>query len=69
MNEVRYITEQQVADITGFALSTLRNHRHHRRGIPYLKCGRAIRYSLGDVLSYMESRRISTEEDHRNDRN
>ena len=69
MNEVRYLTEREVSDITGFALSTLRNHRFHRKGIPYLKCGRAIRYSLGDVLSYMESRRISTEEDHRNDRN
>lgn len=60
MNEVRYLNEQEVSHITGFALSTLRNHRHHRKGIPYLKCGRAIRYSLGDVLSYMESRRIRT---------
>jgi len=63
LNEKRYLTEKQVSEMTGFALSTLRNHRFKRQGIPYLKIGkRTVRYLLDDVLAYMESRRIQTEE-------
>lgn len=58
-----YIDERKVSEITGLALPTLRNHRHLRTGIPYIKAtNRAIRYSLADVISYMESRKIKTEE-------
>ena len=63
MKEKRYLTEKQVSEMTGFALSTLRNNRFKRQGIPYLKIGkRTVRYLLDDVLAYMESRRIQTEE-------
>jgi len=55
-----YLTEQEVSKITGLALSTLRNQRHQRRGIPYLKIGgRAIRYKSADTTAYMEKHRIS----------
>jgi len=59
---VRYLNEREVSRITGFALPTLRNHRHIGRGIPYLKRGRSVRYSLSDVVQYMEAGRISTGE-------
>jgi hypothetical protein len=58
--EVKYLTELQVADITGRALSTLRNERFCRRGIPYVKIGRSVRYNLQDVIGFMESHRIET---------
>lgn len=55
----KYINEKEVSRITGLALPTLRNHRHLRTGIPYIKATRrAIRYSLEDVISFMESRKI-----------
>jgi len=58
----RYIDEREVSKITGFALPTLRNHRHLGVGIPYIKATtRAIRYSLKDVINYMESRKIVPE--------
>jgi predicted DNA-binding transcriptional regulator AlpA len=57
----RYIGEKEVARITGRALPTLRNDRHRRRGIPYVKMGRSVRYNLEDVIEYMESRKILTE--------
>jgi len=57
----RYIGEKEVARITGRALPTLRNDRHRRRGIPYVKMGRSVRYNLEDVIDYMESRKILTE--------
>ena len=58
-----FLNEKEAAAITGRALSTLRNERHLRRGIPYLKVARrTIRYKLDDVMCFMEGRRISFEE-------
>jgi hypothetical protein len=57
----RYIDEQEVARITGRALSTLRNERFQRRGIQYYKIGRSVRYCLADVIEFMEKHRIETE--------
>ena len=56
-----YVDEREVSKITQRALSTLRNDRHRRRGIPYHKIGRSVRYNLEDVINYMESRKIQTE--------
>ena len=59
--EVQYLNENEVSRITRRALQTLRNDRHRRRGIPYVKVGRSVRYKLDDVYEFMESRRIETE--------
>jgi hypothetical protein len=61
MEVKRYITEVEVSKITSRALQTLRNDRHHSRGFPYIKVGRSVRYSIDDVIAYMESRKIKTE--------
>ncbi len=63
--KVQYLTEKQVSEITGRALQTLRNERHLGRGIPYVKVGRSIRYSLEDVVEFMESRKIRTQDSMR----
>ncbi|HNZ31835.1 MAG TPA: helix-turn-helix domain-containing protein [Smithellaceae bacterium] len=58
-----YLNEKEVATITGRALSTLRNERFMRKGLPYYKIGgRSIRYKTEDVIAYMESRRIAFDE-------
>lgn len=55
-----YLNEVEAAAVTNRAVSTLRNDRHLRRGLPYLKIGkRAIRYKTADVIAMMEARRIS----------
>jgi hypothetical protein len=55
-----YLNEMEVAAVTGRAVSTLRNERHLRRGLPYLRIGkRSIRYKTADVIATMEARRIS----------
>lgn len=61
----RYLTEKEVASLTGRALSTLRNERHLCRGIAYRKIGRSIRYRLDEVISFMESRKIIPSEEMR----
>ena len=58
--QMQYLTERQVSEMTGRALSTLRNDRMYRRGLPYVKMGRSVRYDLEDVRTFMESRRIKT---------
>ena len=55
-----YPEENTTSRITGRALPTLRNDRHNRRGIPYHKIGRSVRYSLRDIFQYMEKRKIET---------
>lgn len=54
----KWIGEKEVAQITGRGLQTLRNDRSKGRGIPYSKIGRLVRYSLEDVVAFMESRKI-----------
>jgi hypothetical protein len=58
-----YLNEKEAAALTGRAVSTLRNERHLRRGLPYLKIGRrSIRYKTADAISFMEGRRIDPNE-------
>ena len=61
--EKTYLNEKEVAAITGRAISTLRNERFMRKGLPYLKIGgRSIRYKNSDVVAFMEGRRITFNE-------
>jgi predicted DNA-binding transcriptional regulator AlpA len=59
-HKTKYVGEREVSTITGRALPTLRNDRFNKRGIPYIKLGRSVRYRLADVLEFMESRKINT---------
>jgi excisionase family DNA binding protein len=50
---------EEVAQLTGLSQETLAQWRSQRRGIPYLKVGRAVRYDLADVQAYLEGCRVS----------
>jgi predicted DNA-binding transcriptional regulator AlpA len=54
----RYISEKEVSAITGLSLQTLRNYRSVGKGPTYCKIGRAVRYPLSDLLSYMDARKV-----------
>jgi predicted DNA-binding transcriptional regulator AlpA len=54
----RFITETEVAGITGLSVQTLRNWRFIGKGFAYVKAGRSVRYQYQDVIAYMEDRRI-----------
>lgn len=60
MVERKYIDEKEVSRITGLALPTLRNDRCTKRRLAYIKIGRSVRYSLEDVVQFMESHRIAS---------
>lgn len=61
VQDAHYLTEKEVAQITKFALATLRNQRSAGRGIPYLKLGKSVRYAFQDVIGFMERHRIQTQ--------
>ena len=52
-------TAEQVAEITGLSRETLAQWRSQKRGIPYLKVGRVVRYDPADVQTYLEGCRVS----------
>lgn len=55
----QFLTESEVAVITGLSVFTLRNWRFMGKGIPYCKAGvRAIRYDYSDVIEFMRGQRI-----------
>jgi len=58
--QTKYIKEKEVAEITGRALSTLRNERFQGKGIPYSKIGKSVRYNYEEVINFMNERRIET---------
>ena len=58
MDLPRYLTEKEVSKVTGFSVYTLRNWRNQKKGIPYLKMTKSIRYKPEDVCSYLEENRI-----------
>ena len=60
-HKTRYVDEREVSRITGRALPTLRNDRFNKRGFPYIKLGRSVRYKLNDIISFMEKHRVETE--------
>jgi predicted DNA-binding transcriptional regulator AlpA len=61
MSERRiYLREQDVSEITGIAVQTLRNNRSLGNGIPYFKIGRSVRYLIEDVHAFMNNHKIVT---------
>jgi excisionase family DNA binding protein len=53
------LTAEQVAELTSLSLDTLAQWRSQKRGIPYLKIGRAVRYDPAEVRAYLERCRVS----------
>ncbi len=55
------IDEKEAARILGLSVITLRNFRCQRRGPSYYKIGKAVRYSLDDLMDFIKERRITPE--------
>ncbi len=54
-DRLQLLTEQQVSDLLAVPLQTLRNHRSQRRGIPFVRLGRAVRYKRSVVEQYINA--------------
>jgi excisionase family DNA binding protein len=58
-----YLTPAEVSRLTGLGLKTLEAMRAKRRGPPYYKVGRLVRYGLNDVYVWIERERFSTRDE------
>ena len=52
------VNEKTASAMIGLSIQTLRNDRSMRRGLPYLKVGRSVRYLVADVEAYLMANRI-----------
>lgn len=50
-----YLTAAQVAQLSGFSVKVLEAYRSNRKGPPFLKIGKNVRYRIGDVRSWLEA--------------
>jgi hypothetical protein len=54
------VTPEQAAEYLGTTPGNLAVWRCERRmPLPYIKCGKSVRYRVEDLLAFVESRRIS----------
>ena len=58
MDQGAWLTEKAVSQLTGISISTLQKARFFRKGIPYSKIGRSVRYSIKDVQAFMAAHMI-----------
>jgi excisionase family DNA binding protein len=63
------LTPEEVAVVTGLSRETLAQWRSQKRGLPYLKIGRAVRYDPSDVQAYLEGCRVSVSDPRERRRN
>jgi len=59
-NVNRLMNQKQVAEILGMSEAWLEQCRFKRKGIPYIKIGKACRYRLSDVQQWIESHFVGT---------
>jgi len=61
VQNLKTVTEKEASRFLGRAVQTLRNDRHMRKGCPYIKIGRSVRYRLLDIEDFLAKHRIDPE--------
>ena len=54
------MAEQQVADLLGMSVKTLRAWRLQNRGPRFVRFGRSVRYYLHDIEAYIQRCEVAT---------
>jgi len=57
-----YVSDLEVSKLLGIGRQTLCNWRCQQKGPRYVKSGRLVRYAVGDIMAFMEARKIGTED-------
>lgn len=61
MPEKIFLKDIEVSERFNIGLSTLRNDRMYKRGIPYVKLGRSILYDAEDCHEFLTAHKIQTD--------
>jgi excisionase family DNA binding protein len=51
------LNEKQVSEKLGVKIPCLRRWRHERRGLPFVRVGRLVRYRLEDLEAFVAANR------------
>lgn len=54
----RLITINELAALTGLSIGTLYQWKSQKKGIPYVKIGRLIKYDLKDVEKFIDEHKV-----------
>lgn len=58
-----FLTESELAARHKKSVKTLRNARVNGDYVPFVRCGRNVRYRLSDILAYERSRTMTSTSD------
>jgi hypothetical protein len=56
----KYVTEIVLATTFDISVQRLRNDRFNRKGFPYVKIGKSVRYDLEEIMAIVEESKIVT---------
>jgi predicted DNA-binding transcriptional regulator AlpA len=59
-NTAEVLKEGQVCETYGLSISYLRRARRERRGPPFLKVGKLVRYRKSDIEAYLAAHAVQT---------
>ena len=65
-NNNEYLNADEAASFTRYTLSALARFRCERRGPPYIRIGRVVRYRRTDLVHWMDANRVEPEKGARN---
>lgn len=54
-----WLTERQTAELLRCSVSKLQQDRFLRKGIPYIKLGRSVRYAPADIQDFMDAHKVN----------
>lgn len=57
-----FATPEDIERILGIPTATLAQDRYLKRGLPYTKIGKRVRYLRADVLAYLDAHRAEMRE-------
>lgn len=59
-NTPHYMNEKSASDFCNLSEKTLQRYRVHGGGPTYIKCGARILYNRDDIISWLESKKVSS---------
>lgn len=56
----KLLTQQQVVEWTGMSPAWFEMNRFKKKGIPWVQCGRSVRYRTSDVKKWISDHMVGT---------
>jgi len=58
---IQAVNEHKASRMLSKSVQSLRNERFLKKGCPYVKLGRSVRYLVSDLINYLDQNRIDPE--------